>query len=205
MAENEETLAGGWATAVTRTGHVTVQSAKPQSRTVLSFLFSLASEGIAVAPRTAPSLGTQRTGSPSVVVRGRDVEPASRATLRLGKVESESNYYETFILRLNLVCFRPGRKGSNSRRGSSRSECVVSVTATANTEDRAHHEGPLSRRREAARLTSAANHIAKSEECRRSDNCPRCDAIAKGDQDDYGRNRERPARRREREGPVGLR
>ena len=51
MSENEESLAGGWATTVTRVGNTIYRSPKPQSRTVISFLSFLQSAGFAAAPR----------------------------------------------------------------------------------------------------------------------------------------------------------
>jgi hypothetical protein len=51
VSENEESLAGGWATTVTRVGNTVFRSPKPQSRTVISFLSFLESVGFPAAPK----------------------------------------------------------------------------------------------------------------------------------------------------------
>ena len=51
MSENEEGLAGGWATTVTRLGNTVFRSPKPQSRTVISFLSFLKGVGFSAAPK----------------------------------------------------------------------------------------------------------------------------------------------------------
>ena len=51
MSGNEESLAGGWATTVTRLGNTVFRSPKPQSRTVISFLSFLKGVGFSAAPK----------------------------------------------------------------------------------------------------------------------------------------------------------
>jgi len=51
VSENEESLAGGWATMVTRVGNTVFRSPKPQSRTVIPFLSYLESVGFPAAPK----------------------------------------------------------------------------------------------------------------------------------------------------------